>query len=261
MHFLRVVYAYAKLGVLNDLQYRVNFFHQLVVSLVSLALSVVGVLLVFRHTSSLGVWTQPDLVMLLGVHKIVRGFIGLFLGPSLRSFLDGVRTGNFDFLLLKPVDVQLFVCVQRFRIWSLVDMVLGVSLVVWTGAVQGLNVPPAALLLFAVVLFAGFVVVMAFWLMLGVTSFWFVRVDNIFVVFDSLFQTAKWPVTIYPDFVRILLTFVIPVAWAVTMPAATLSGHLQTSVIQWSLLIPVGFCIGARLCWRWGIRRYSGASA
>ena len=115
--------------------------------------------------------------------------------------------------------------------------------------------------MFAVTLVAGFIIVMAFWLILGITSFWFVRVDNIFVVFESLFQAAKWPVTIYPDSVRVLLTFVIPVAWAVTMPAATLSGHLQLSTIQWSLLIPVGFCIGARLFWLWGIRHYSGASA
>ncbi len=261
MHFLRVLYAYAKLGVLNDLQYRVNFFNQLVVSLVSLALSITGVLLVFQHTSSIGVWTQSDLIMLLGVHKLVRGFIEIFLRPSLQGFLDGVRTGNFDFILLKPMDAQAFMCVQRFRIWSMIDMGLGLSLLLWTGLVQELNVPPAALLLFAVTLFSGFIIVMAFWLILAITSFWFVRVDNIFVVFDSLFQTAKWPVTVYPEFIRVLLTFVIPVAWAVTVPAATLAGHIPMSTVQWSLLIPVGFCIGARLFWLWGIRHYSGASA
>ncbi len=72
-------------------------------------------------------------------------------------------------------------------------------------------------------------------------------------VFDFLFQTAKWPVTVYPEFIRVLLTFVIPVAWAVTVPAATLAGHIPLSTVQWSLLIPVGFCIGARLFWLWGI--------
>lgn len=261
MHLLKVLGAYAKLGVLNDFQYRVNFFNQLAVSLVGLVLSVAGILLVFQHTQSIGVWTQPDLVLLLGVHMMVRGFIGLFLRPSLQGFLDGVRTGNFDFVLLKPLDAQLFVCIQRFRIWSVFDMLLGLSLVFWASIVQELSVRPEFILLFVVTLFSGFVVVMAFWLILAISSFWFVRIDNVFVVFDSLFQTAKWPVTIYPDFVRVLLTFVIPVAWAVTMPAATLSGHMQLSTIYWSLLIPVGFCVGARIIWLWGIRHYSGASA
>lgn len=261
MHFLRVLYAYTKLGLLNDFQYRVNFFNQLAVSLVGLALSLAGILLVFRHTSSIGFWTQPDLILLLGVHMVVRGFIGLFLRPSLQGFLDGVRTGDFDFILLKPLDAQLFVCIQRFRIWSSFDMLLGLSLVFWADSPHGLSVEPQLILLFIVTLFSGFVVVMAFWLILAISSFWFVRVDNIFVVFDSLFQTAKWPVTIYPEFIRVLLTFVIPVAWAVTMPAATLSGHMQLSAIYWSLLIPLGFCLGARIFWLWGIRHYSGASA
>ncbi len=261
MHFLKVLYAYAKLGVLNEMQYRVNFLNQLVVSLIGLALSIAGILLVFQHTPSLGVWTQTDLILLLGVHMVVRGFIGLFLRPSLQGFLDGVRTGNFDFVLLKPLDAQLFVCIQRFRPWSLVDILLGLALVLWAGVIRELNVDLGSVILFAVTLFSGFTIVMAFWLILAISSFWFVRVDNIFVVFDSLFQTAKWPVTIYPEFLRILLTFIIPVAWAVTMPAATLSGHVPLSTIQWSLFIPLGFCIGARLFWLWGIRHYSGASA
>ena len=124
MHFFKVLFAYAKLGVLNEMQYRVNLLNQLVVSLIGLALSIAGILLVFQHTPSLGVWTQTDLILLLGVHMVVRGFIGLFLRPSLQGFLDGVRTGNFDFVLLKPLDAQLFVCIQRFRPWSLVDILL-----------------------------------------------------------------------------------------------------------------------------------------
>ena len=148
-----------------------------------------------------------------------------------------------------------------YAIWHFSYTLLGLALVLWAGVIRGLNVDLGSVILFGVTLFSGFTIVMAFWLILAISSFWFVRVDNIFIVFDSLFQTAKWPVTIYPEFLRILLTFIIPVAWAVTMPAATLSGHVPLSTIQWSLFIPLGFCIGARLFWLWGIRHYSGASA
>lgn len=261
MHYLRTLGVFARLGLLNDMQYRVNFLNQLAVSILGLALSLAAVLLVFRHTDSIGVWTRDQLVMLLGVHIIVRGFIGLFLRPSMGEFLEGVRTGDFDFVLLKPLDSQVMVCIQRFRLWSLVDMLLGGGLIVWVIVAGTQEIDLVSGLLFGITLLSGFVIVIAFWMTLAITCFWIIRIDNIFVVFDSLFQTAKWPVTIYPDLLRILLTFVIPVAWAVTMPAATLSGHMDNATILWSLLIPFGFCVVARLSWVWGLKHYAGASA
>lgn len=261
MHLWRVCVSHGRIGLLTDLQYRANFVNQLIVSLLSVGLSLGSIFLVFRHTSALGAWTQPDLLLLIGVHMTVRGFIGLFVRPSLHAFVEGVRTGDVDFVLLKPVDSQLYVCLQRFRVWSLFDVLLGVGLILWSAVGLKVAASPGAVLLFLAALGAGCAVVVAFWFVLSVASFWFVRVDNIFVFFDALFDTARWPVTIYPAFLRIALTFVIPVAWAVTVPAALLSGHMTAGALSLAGLVPAGFCLAARLCWQWGLRRYSGASA
>jgi len=261
MYLARVIGVHARIGILKDLQYRVNFAGQLVNSALGFLLAIGSILVVFRHTDLLGDWTQTDLIMLIGVFSIVRGFINLFVRPGLQAYMEGIRTGLFDYVLLKPLDSQLYVSIREFRIWSLVDLLTGVGLVVWSGWVGGLDASLFTIVLFFVTMLAGFSVVLAFWFILGTSAFWFIKVDNIFVVFDSLFQTARWPLTVYPGAVRILLTFVVPVAWAVTMPAATLAGKLEIGSLWLTLLVPAFFVAVSRIFWKIGIRHYSGASA
>lgn len=261
MHWLRVLYVHALIGIQSDLQYRVNFINQIILSFLGLTLSLASVFVVFRHTEHIGGWGQADLIMLVGVFMLVRGGIGLFVRPGLQQFIEGIQSGEFDYVLLKPLDAQFYICIQYFRVWNLVDVGTGWGLIIWSIWGLGLAVTLDAFALFLLTLVAGFAVVTAFWLILATTTFWFIKVENIFVIFDSLFRTAKWPTTIYPDFMRILLTFVIPVAWAVTLPAATLTDRLNATTRWLAFLIPVGFGVAARLFWRWGIKHYSGASA
>jgi ABC-2 type transport system permease protein len=68
-------------------------------------------------------------------------------------------------------------------------------------------------------------------------------------------------VTVYPGVLRATLTFLIPLAFVVTVPAETITAKID----WWMLAVGAGVTIlalvGARAVWRWGISNYSGASA
>ena len=51
--------------------------------------------------------------------------------------------------------------------------------------------------LFGLALLCGAAIVYSFWLILATFSFWFVRVENILVIFQSMYQAGRWPVGIY----------------------------------------------------------------
>jgi len=69
----------------------------------------------------------------------------------------------------------------------------------------------------------GLVIVYSFWLILATCSFWLVKVEIILVIFESMFQAGRWPVTLYPRPLRLVLIFIVPVAFAVTVPAQALT--------------------------------------
>ena len=258
---LKLISTYFRLGALNELQYRANFWINLLQSALSLLTGLAGMGVVFYHTDALAGWQPMELLALLGIYFLMSGFISTFVQPSMERFLTDIRQGTFDFVLTKPRDSQLLMSIRRISIWSLMDVLLGVGvlLAALVRLGRGLSIPQV--LAFLLVLAAGAVIVYSFWLMLATIAFWFVKVENILVVFQSMYQAGRWPVSIYPAALRVLLTFLVPVAFAVTVPAEAIVGRLTWTTLAAALGLAVAIFAAARAFWRYGVRSYSGASA
>ena len=258
---LRLFGVFFRIGALNELQYRANFAIQLFQSAIALGTGLAVLGLVFSQTPELNGWSQPELLAVFGVHILMGGIIGTFIQPNMIRLMNDVRQGTLDFVLTKPEDAQVLVSVREVRIWQVVDAVVGIIvLAIAVGQLQvGFGFGQAAL--FAVALVLGGVTIYCFWLILTVGAFWVVRMDQIVELFEGLYQSGRWPVTIYPGWLRISLTFLVPIAFAVTVPAEALTSRLTPE----TLALAAGFAIAlfafTRWWWRFGLRRYSGASA
>jgi ABC-2 type transport system permease protein len=114
---------------------------------------------------------------------------------------------------------------------------------------------------FIAMLLAGGVIVYGFWLILATLSFWFVRVENILVIFQSMYEAGRWPVSLYPGWLRYGLTFIVPVAFATTVPAEALTGRLNWETLLGAVILAVVLFVASRAFWRVGLRHYSGTSA
>jgi len=110
-------------------------------------------------------------------------------------------------------------------------------------------------------LLAGAIIIYSFFLILATLSFWFVRVENILVIFQSMYEAGRWPVSLYPGWLRYGLTFVIPVAFATTVPAEALTGRLGWETMLIAVALALVLFIASRAFWRIGLRHYSGTSA
>jgi ABC-2 type transport system permease protein len=147
------------------------------------------------------------------------------------------------------------------RIWQIVEVISGLVLLIvgLTGIESSIGVVDA--LVFAFALGVGSVLVYCFWLILTIGAFWIIRMEFLLELFEGIYQTGRWPVGVYPGWLRYSVTFLVPVAFAVTVPAEAL-----TSRLHWpTLALSVGFAgvlfAFTRWFWRFGLRHYSGASA
>lgn len=261
MRVLRLAWTYVRVGVLNDLQYRVNFFIQVLQSLVALAVGLIGLGLVFGHTTELGGWTRTELLVVMGVYILMGGVIRATIQPNMMRLIEDVQNGTLDHVLTKPADAQVLVSLREFRLWQLVDVVMGLGVMaVAVRRLQGqLSAWDAAAFLIALLL--GGVMIYCFWLMLTSTAFWFIRVYEITNLFEGLYAAGRWPVTIYPEWMRLLLTFLVPIAFAVTVPAEALTGRLTPTVLLGTAALALLLLVFSRVVWRLGLRSYGGASA
>jgi ABC-2 type transport system permease protein len=261
MNFLRLFAVFFRVSLMGELAYRVNFFVQLFQSLLSLGISLIGLAVIFSYTDTLGGWRPDEVLALVGVYLLVGGIISLIIQPAMEELIDSVRHGTLDFALTKPEDAQLIISIRRVEIWSLIDIMMGLGVLVTALVRMGERVGGGEAAIFILMLLAGGVIIYSFWLILATLSFWFVRVENILTVFQSMFEAGRWPISLYPGWLRYGLTFVVPVAFAVTIPAEALTGRLNWETLLIAVSLAVVFFIVSRLFWRAGLRHYSGTSA
>ncbi len=261
MNTLRLLYVFFRVNVLNETAYRVNFFLQLFQSLLELGTALAGLGIIFSFTNSLGGWGVDEMLALLGVYFLIGGIISLVIQPGMSALIEAVREGTLDFTLTKPEDSQLLVSIQKVAIFSLIDFLLGVGVLAAALIRLGARIGGWQALAFLGTLLAGGVIVYSFWLILASLSFWFVRVENLLEIFRGMYEAGRWPVSLYPGWLRFGLTFIVPVAFATTIPAEALTGRLTGGVLVDAAGAAVVLFVLARLVWRLGLRHYSGASA
>jgi len=110
------------------------------------------------------------------------------------------------------VDTQLLVSCRQVNVWQLTDVVVGAAIAV-TGVVRVGAVDVAGVLAFVVAAACGAVLVYCTWLVVTTGAFWLVRMDFVVELFDGLYQAGRWPVTIYPGWLRVGLTVLVPRTW------------------------------------------------
>lgn len=253
--------TFLRVGALHELQYRVNFWLQLVQSVVALGTAIAVIALVFQYTTELGGWTENQLLVILGVHVLLGGVIQAVIQPNMQQLMADIREGTLDFVLTKPADAQLLVSLRKFQFWKLVDVVVGLGVIIVGTVRQDAAVGVADIAAFVLTLLLGMVLVYCFWLIITVGAFWLVNMDFVGELFNGLYQAGRWPVTIYPTWLRTSFTILVPLAFAVTVPAQALTGRLSGIGLTVAIGFTIVVTIATRLFWNVGLSHYHGASA
>jgi len=263
MVYLKLVRSFARASAQNELAYRANFWIGLLSAALNLGTGVLGIVVLFSQVESVQGWTLASTLALLGVYLIVGALRNLFIGPSLDALagMEGeIWTGTFDFTLLRPVDVQFLASFRYWRPLALIDLALGLGVLATAVARLGQAPTAAHLALFLVTLGAGVTVLYA--LLLAFTALVLWSPGFFFTwAFDAVFQMARYPVGMYPGWLQLVLTWVVPVGIMTTVPAQALTGELPAGTLVGSLALALALLAGASALFRGGLRRYASASS
>lgn len=262
MHNLTVLRALFKINVQQELAYRLDTLINILTSLMWLGWELIGLSIIFSNTNSIAGWRIGDLLALLGVFRILGTFMQGIVWPNTEKFNQGIREGTLDYTFLLPVNSQFMVTFSRIVIWNAWSIVIGIALII-IGLFASGGEPPtlANIVTFLVLTTTGGFVIYSLWIALISLTFWFTKFDNNVTLMQALMDTGRFPSVVYPIWLRIIVTFIIPIAIATTIPLQALRGDL----VWWQILLAIGAAVLAVFLstqlWRAGVRRYSGASS
>lgn len=269
MYYLKVLATLLKLNLQMTLAYRVDTYVNILVNLMWLGVELIGLGIIFSNTDTLGGWGFGELVALLGVFRLVNALMAALIWPNTEKFNASVRDGSLDYTLLLPVNSMFLVSFSRIIVWRVWDLILGVTLIVIgirislanAGAGSEILVTPLSLATFILLAISGALILYSLWIVMIAMTFWFIKFDNNVTILQALLDAGRYPATVYPSWLRLIVTFIIPIAVATTVPLQALRGELN----GWSVLLYLGigaacFLVASQV-WKAGVRRYSGASS
>ena len=261
IRYAAILRTFVVAEVKNELAYRLNFFLGIFEMVLVIGTSLGAVLVLFSQTTSLHGWSLAQMIALTGVYYLVQGGVNVVFSPSFEKLMEHVRLGTLDFTLLKPANTQLLVSARHFRIVRVVDFLFGAGVVIVGLVMLGSAVTPWSVLTFLITLACGIACVYALLLTLVTLAFWFVRVDNILAIFWAFTDAGRFPIDLYPGWLRLTLATIVPIGIAVTVPAEAISGRMSGETFL-GMLASTAFSVGfASWFWRKGLRSYTGASA
>lgn len=259
--YVRIFRSFLSTEFQFEMEYRTNFFMGIFEMLLVVGTSLAAVLVIFSHTGSLNGWSLPQMVALTGVYYLVQGGVNIVFSPSFERLMEHVRQGTLDFTLLKPASAQFLVSTRHLSLVRIVDLFMGVGVMAAGLVMLGNSVSAASVLVFLVTLAAGIACVYALLLTLVTLAFWFVRIENLLAIFWAFTDAGRFPIDVYPGWLRLTLATVVPIGIAVTVPAEAISGRLSPESLAAMLAGTVFSVAFATWFWRRGLKSYTGASA
>jgi ABC-2 type transport system permease protein len=260
-YYLKLFTTLLRINIQQELAYRTDALVNIFVMLAWTGWDLLSITIVFSNTATLGGWDFGALLALLGVFRLVHTLMGALVWPNTEKFNTAMRDGTLDYTLLQPASTLFLVSFTRIIIWRGADLVLAVVLIVVGLSLSGAAVTLPAFISFAVLMAGGIAIFYALWIVLMGITFWFIKFDNNVTILQALIEAGRYPATVYPPWLRMIVSFIVPIALATTVPVQALRGELAWWQVAGFLAVTVVVVAVALRIWQAGVRRYSGASA
>ena len=250
-----VYLAAFKASLQAKLEYRVDLIVGIVTSMLMQAAALSFLMIVLRNTTTLGGWNGRQIVFLFGMTAASLGGSEILFN-QIWMLPQYIVAGDLDRLLTYPVRSLLFFLVTRPELHAFGNLFTGLVYIV--GSLWTLHVAWYVWLAIPVWLLCGTLLYASALVVFGCLSFRFVGpFAQQLLIPLNLLQASRYPLSVYPGWLRNLLFFVIPYGTFHYLPGRVLFG--KTTALWGLALAPVAACVlvvVAQVTWNAGLRKY-----
>lgn len=250
----------AGMWVRSSLAYPVSFWTMMVGGTFITGLDFVGIWLMFGTIDSLGGFRLPEIALLYGATGLGIGFADLVVGNVERIGVM-VRMGTLDVMMVRPVPLLLQVCADQFALRRMSRILQTVVVFTWAATYVDWTATRALVALVMVV--SGGAIFFALFVMFSCIQFWTTDASEFANAFTYGGNTlTQYPLTVFPQELVKVLTFVLPIAFVNWYPCLYLLGRDDPfglpTWLQFSSPVVAALLLGlTALVWRTGVRHYA----
>ena len=262
--YVRLWLALARFSLLRELAFRGNFLIKIFVEVLWLSILLVFYETVFAKTELVAGWGRSQYLLFVGINFVVTGLLETLFLENCNSFADLIRSGDLDFVLIKPMDEQFLISCRTVD-WSCApNAIMGAGVMIF--ALFDLGWPGFdRLAYFLVLLTAGCALAYGFLLMLTAASVWFMRNQSLMEMWWLFTTLMRYPSEIFKGTwatpVGFVFTFALPIMLVTNVPARALLDILNPWLAAYTLFAAVAVLFVSRWVFRKALSRYRSASS
>lgn len=257
-----IIKIYFRDGIATLSAYRFN----LVLSGVANILWIIGQIyylnFIFDRVDTFDGWSKTDVILLFAFMQTFAYALFIFIWDSFPHFYLKLNNGEFDSLLLKPINIKFLLTFQNISVAQIFTFILTV-LPLFIIGLSGVQNVSASSLFFSIVLTATAIGIMYF-ISLTILGAAFL-IGDIASLFDLIIGSSgefiKVPLSIFPSGMRLLFTLIIPVAFIGYYPALIIKGlESPLPLILIASVLLILFYLLQKVVWNIGLKQYSGTA-
>lgn len=246
-----------------QMQYPASAFMLTLGQFLATIIEIVALWALFDRFGAVQGWRLGDIALFFGMVSVAFA-VADFLSRGFDVFgTDFVRTGAFDRILLRPRSAALQLIGHDFRISRFGRLLQG-AITIWVATVLlPITWTPAMIALALWTIAGGVALFMGLLILQAVLAFWTVESLEVFntVTYGGV-QAAQFPLSVYADWFRGFLIFVVPLACVAYYPVLAILGKPDPlGAPDWLLpLAPAAgfaFLAAAFGAWRFGVAHYT----
>lgn len=255
--YKNLIKGFLRFGVYKFTEYPMNSIISTISMLLREVTGFVGVLLIAGTIGGMGGWNLHEICVLFAMAMIPEALGMAFFDMAWRIGFIGIRLGMMDTFLVRPASVLLQVFGFGMNFQALISVFGAAALMIYgfTGA-GGVWSVGKILFMFEAVIF-GTLINTSIYLLFNSLNFWLVQANEIAAFVQTLRQFGKYPMTVFPLSVKIILTAAIPFGFVGYYPAAYLLGKTTLPVPVFLAAVGVLTAGAAGMLWRFGLRSYN----
>lgn len=257
---LRVWFAIAKIAVQDQMISSLSGYLFLVGKIFRFLFLFVFLFSVLSATKTLSGYTREQVIVFFLVFYLVDTMSqSLFRGVY--WFRALIVSGDYDFDLLKPMPSFFRPVFGWTDIFDLITLFFLLGYFAWFAVTRGLVSGLESVFLFTLLFVNSLVISFGIHLFVCAVGVLTTEIDHLIMVYRDVSNMARFPTDIYPQGIRLILTFVIPVVVLITVPAKSILGLLSLPWVIISVLLAGTFLYSSLRFWKYALAKYSSASS
>ena len=222
MHYVKLYFTCIKRSIISRLEYKKDTIISILSFLFSNACSLCSIYLILQAIPSLKGYSIAEVGFFYGFSMLPIALDHLFSDEFWLVAYRRVQLGDMDMHFLRPVPVIFQMFAETFQPDGFGEVIVGVTMMIVCGINLEATITFGAVFVLIIGAIFGAMIITSLKIVFSSLAFIFKRSGPLLQIIYNFTNYAKYPISIYPKFIRIILIFVLPFGLFVSLPINTL---------------------------------------